>query len=124
AYAKLIQQVMQGFESGAAGTVWWAPAAIIALTSVNATAQYFKETTANQAVNRMETALRKTMFARLVATDLAKLQTEAPAGLASRFSSDIGLVGKAVSSVLGGITGIFSIIFTFFVMFSIDWELT
>lgn len=124
AYAKLIQQVMQGFESGAAGTVWWAPAAIITLTSVNATAQYFKETTANQAVNRMETALRKTMFARLVATDLAKLQTEAPAGLASRFSSDIGLVGKAVSSVLGGITGIFTIIFTFFVMFSIDWELT
>lgn len=124
AYAKLIQQVMHGFESGAAGTVWWAPAAIIALTSVNATAQYFKETTGNQAVNRMETELRKTMFARLVGTDLAKLQTEAPAGLASRFSSDIGLVGKAVSSVLGGITGIFTIVFTFFIMLSIDWELT
>ena len=64
------------------------------------------------------------MFARLVGTDLARLQTEAPAGLAARFSSDIGLVGGAVKAILGGVTGIFTIIFTFGVMLSIDWKLT
>ena len=61
----------------------------------------------------METELRKTMFARLVGTDLARLQTEAPAGLAARFSSDIGLIGGAVRSMLGGITGILTIVVTF-----------
>ena len=60
----------------------------------------------------METELRKTMFARLVGTDLARLQTEAPAGLAARFSSDIGLIGTAVRSILGGVTGILTIVVT------------
>ena len=53
--------------------------------------QYFKETTSVRVTTRMETELRKTMFAQLVGSDLARLQTEAPAGLAARFSSDIGL---------------------------------
>ena len=72
----------------------------------------------------METELRKTMFARLVGTDLARLQTEAPAGLAARFSSDIGMVGGAVRSMLGGVTGILTLVVTIAVMMTIDWPLT
>ena len=64
----------------------------------------------------METELRKTMFARLVGTDLARLQTEAPAGLAARFSADIGLIGGSVRAMLGGLTGILTIAATFVVM--------
>ncbi len=124
AYAKLIQLVMGAFESGDTSATWWAPLAVIALTSVGATAQYVKDTSTVRAITRMETELRKTMFARLVGTDLAKLQAEAPAGLAARFSSDIGVVGRAISSTLGGFTGILTIIFTFGVMVSIDWQLT
>ncbi len=124
AYAKLIQLVMSAFERGDTSAAWWAPLAVIALTSVGATAQYFKDTCAGRAIVRMETELRKTMFTRLVGTDLAHLQTEAPAGLASRFSSDIGIVGRSVGSMLGGLTGILTIVFTFGVMLSIDWSLT
>ena len=124
AYAKLIQVVMTAFEAKEQGAVWWAPAAVLALTAVNSTAQYLRETTATRAVTRVETELRKKMFARLVGTDLARLQTEAPAGLAARFSSDISLVGGAVKAIMGGVTGILTIVFTFFVMLSIDWQLT
>ena len=124
AYAKLIQLVMAAFESGDTSAAWWAPLAVIALTSAGATAQYVKDMTTAHAINRMETELRKAMFARLVGTDLAKLQSEAPAGLAARFSSDIGIVGRAIGSTLGGITGILTIVFTFGVMISIDWSLT
>ena len=73
--------------------LWWGPLGVIGLSCANALGQYFKEITGNRVTNRMETELRKTMFARLVGTDLARLQTEAPAGLAARFSSDIGLIG-------------------------------
>ena len=124
AYAKLIQVVMAAFEAKDQAAIWWAPAAVLALTAVNATAQYLRETTGTRAVTRVETELRKKMFARLVGTDLARLQAEAPAGLAARFSSDIGLVGGAVKAILGGVTGILTIIFTFGVMLSIDWRLT
>ena len=92
--------------------LWWGPLGVIGLSCANAIGQYFKETTGNRVTNRMETELRKTMFARLVGTDLARLQTEAPAGLAARFSSDIGLIGTAVRSMLGGVTGILTIVVT------------
>src|SRR5690606_22695608 len=43
AYAKLIQLVMAAFEGGDTSAAWWAPLAVIALTSIGATAQYFKD---------------------------------------------------------------------------------
>ena len=55
---------------------------------------------------------------------LDRLQAEAPAGLAARFSSDIGLIGGAVRAMLGGLTGILTIAVTFVVMLSMDWALT
>jgi subfamily B ATP-binding cassette protein MsbA len=123
-YAKLIQLVMTAFQAGSAEVIWWGPAGVILLSGASAIGQYFRETTGNRVITRMETELRKTMFARLVGTDLARLQTEAPAGLASRFSSDIGLIGTAVRAMLGGLTGIVTIIVTFGVLLSIDWALT
>ncbi len=123
-YSKLIQLVMAAFEAGQPGVIWWGPVGVICLSCANGIGQYFKETTGTHATTRMETELRKTMFARLVGSDLARLQTEAPAGLAARFSSDIGLVGGSVKALLGGITGILTIAVTFAVMLSIDWALT
>ena len=108
-YSKLIQLVMTAFERGDAGVIWWGPLGVIALSCANGVGQYFKETTSVRVTTRMETELRKTMFARLVGSDLARLQTEAPAGLAARFSSDIGLIGGAVRAMLGGVTGILTI---------------
>ncbi|MFT3973988.1 MAG: ABC transporter ATP-binding protein [Amaricoccus sp.] len=123
-YSKLIQLVMTAFQSDTSGVVWWGPAGVIALSAANGIGQYFRETTSTHVTTRMETELRKTMFERLVGTDLAKLQTEAPAGLAARFSSDITLIGTAVRSLLGGITGTLTIIATFVVLLTIDWQLT
>ncbi|HVL20869.1 MAG TPA: hypothetical protein VM422_07820, partial [Amaricoccus sp.] len=104
-YSKLIQLVMTAFQGDTSGVVWWGPAGVIVLSAANGFGQYFRETTSANVTTRMETELRKTMFEQLVGTDLAKLQTEAPAGLAARFSSDISLLGTAVRSLLGGLTG-------------------
>ncbi len=123
-YSKLIQLVMAAFQNHSESVLWWGPAGVIALSGANAVGQYYREVSSNQLTNRMETELRKTMFAKLVGTDLARLQTEAPAGLASRFSSDIVLIGTAVRSLLGGITGLLTIIVTFVVLLGIDWPLT
>ena len=123
-YSKLIQLVMTAFQNQSASVLWWGPLGVIGLSCANALGQYFKEVTGAHVTNRMETELRKTMFARLVGTDLARLQTEAPAGLAARFSSDIGLIGTAVRAFLGGITGILTIVVTVAVMLTIDWQLT
>lgn len=123
-YSKLIQQVIEAFQNRSPGVLWWGPLGVIVLSTANGLGQYFKETTGTGVTTRMETELRKTMFAQLVGSDLARLQAEAPAGLAARFSSDIGLIGTAVRSLLGGITGLLTIVVTFFVMLSMDWALT
>ncbi|MBB5223468.1 subfamily B ATP-binding cassette protein MsbA [Amaricoccus macauensis] len=123
-YSKLIQLVMTAFQGDTSGVAWWGPAGVIVLSAANGIGQYFRETTSTRVTTRMETELRKTMFERLVGTDLAKLQTEAPAGLAARFSSDITLIGTAVRALLGGLTGTLTIIATFIVLLTIDWQLT
>lgn len=123
-YSKLIQLVMTAFQTDTSGVVWWGPAGVIALSAANGVGQYFRETTSANVTTRMETELRKRMFESLVGTDLAKLQTEAPAGLAARFSSDITLIGTSVRSLLGGITGTLTIVATFIVLLTIDWQLT
>jgi subfamily B ATP-binding cassette protein MsbA len=124
AYAKLIQLVMAALDSKDLSVIWWGPAGVLVLTTLNALGQYYKETTGNRVITRMETELRKTMFARLVGTDLARLQSQVPAGLAARFSSDIGLIGGAVRAFLGAATGILTIVVTIGVLLTIDWRLT
>lgn len=123
-YSKLIQMVMAAFQAHSDTVLWWGPLGVICLSGANAIGQYYREVTSNQLTNRMETELRKTMFAKLVGSDLARLQSEAPAGLAARFSSDIALIGTAVRSLLGGVTGVLTIAVTFVVLLGIDWPLT
>lgn len=123
-YSKMIQLVMDAFQTRDFSVIWWGPAGVIALTVIRGGADYLREITSNRFVTRMEADLQAHMFRQLVGTDLAKLQTEAPAGLAARFSSDIALVGGAVRGILGGISGVLIMIVTFGVMLSIDWPLT
>ncbi len=124
AYSKVIQLVMQALEARDASVILWGPLAVLGLTSVNAVAGFYKETVSTRVISRMETQLRKRMYATLVGADLARLQSHAPAGLAARFSSDIGLIGSSVSALLSVATSFFTIVATIAVMLTIDWPLT
>ena len=124
AYSKVIQLVMSALERTDPAVIWWGPLTVLGLTSLSAVGQYYKETISNIVVTHMETDLRKRMFSRLVGADLARLQSEAPAGLAARFSSDISVVGGAVRGYVGGLTNILTIIVSIGVMLTIDWSLT
>ncbi len=124
AYAKLMQLVVAAFENAQYSVMYWGPLAVICLTLVSAITDYMRQTTVQRAVIRTETDLQKAMFARLVGTDLAQLRSEAPAGMAARFSSDIGLVSRSVKSIMGGITSVFTMIGAFAMMLTIDWPLT
>ena len=123
-YTKLIQEVMNAFEDGDFAVIWWGPLGVVVLTALKGVSDYFAETSSNRFVTRMEADLQKHMFRQLVGSDLARLQTEAPAGLAARFSSDITLISQAVRGGLGSIAGILIIVFSFAAMLTIDVPLT
>jgi subfamily B ATP-binding cassette protein MsbA len=124
AYAKLMQWVVGAFEAGDVSVMYWGPAGVLVLTLASGITDYLRQTTVQRAVIRTETDLQKEMFARLVGADLAQLRAEAPAGLAARFSSDIGLVSRSVKSIMAGMTAVLTIIAAFGAMLTIDWALT
>ena len=123
-YTKLIQEVMNAYADSDFSVIWWGPLGVVALTAIKGIADYYRETSSNRFVTRMEADLQTHMFRQLVGSDLARLQTEAPAGLAARFSSDIALIGGAVRGGLGGLSGILIMVFSFAAMLTIDWPLT
>jgi subfamily B ATP-binding cassette protein MsbA len=123
-YTKLIQEVMNAFEDSDFSVIWWGPVGVIVLTAIKGLADYYRETSSNRFVTRMEADLQKEMFRQLVGSDLARLATEAPAGLAARFSSDISLISGAVRGALGGLSGVLIMVFSFAAMMTIDWALT
>lgn len=124
AYAKIMQWIIAAFEAGQYSVMYWGPAVVLGTALVSAVTDYLRQTTIQRAVIRTETELQKEMFSQLVGTDLARLRSEAPAGLAARFSSDIGLVSRSVKSIMSSITAVLTIIGAFAMMLTIDWALT
>lgn len=123
-YAKIMEWVIAAYETGDFSVIWWGPTVVIAITLAKGGSEYVKSTRTNRIVTRTEADLQKHMFERLVGTDLAKLQTEAPAGLAARFSSDITLITGAAKAIMNGVSGVLVIVATFITMLTIDWPLT
>ena len=124
AYAKFIQFLIEAFEGEALGFLVWSPVLIIALTSLKAIAQYGHIVLTNRVLARMEADLQGEMFQSLIHADIARLQSEAPAALAARFSADILLIRSAVKEMLGGIAAVLIVIAAFAVMISIDAPMT
>lgn len=124
AYAKVIQQIIAGFETDPKGVVYWGPLAVVAVTLARGAGQYFHSVLVYDARLALETGLKKAMFAKLVHTDLAQLQTEAPAGLAARFSSDIAVAGASVEAMNTGAMAVLTVVAAFAVMLGIDWQMT
>lgn len=124
AYAKFIQFLIAAFEGSDLGFLIWSPLLIIALTSIKAIAQYGHIVLTNKVLARVEADMQGRMFSSLIEADLARLQQEAPAALAARFSADILLVRSALKEMLSGVAAVLIVVAAFAVMLSIDAAMT
>ena len=123
AYAGVIQQVVAAFTTDPQGVIWWGPALIVMVTFAKGTAFYAQTLVAYDLRMDVETGLKKAMFSRLVEADLARLQGEAPAGLASRFSTEIAVVGAALEAISSGLMSGLTVAAAFGIMCWIDWQI-
>jgi len=124
AYAKFIQYLIQAFEGDDLGFLAWSPVLIILLTCLKGAAQYGHIVLTNKVLAQVEADLQGKMFASLIHADMARLQAEAPASLAARFSADILLVRNALKEMLTGVAAILIVVAAFAVMLSIDTPMT
>lgn len=123
-YAKFVQVLFAAFDLEDWAFLGWAPAMVIGLTVLRGVAQFLQVVTANLVMSRVEADMQARLYARLLVADLAHLQIEKPAALATRFSADIGAIRAAVDALIAGLSNILIVVATLAMMLSINWSMT
>ncbi len=110
--------------SGISGFSYQIPLLVIIVTSIKAAAQYFQNVQVQQVVLLVIEELQARMFAHLVRTDVARLEREAPAQFAARFTTDATIIREALTRAVNGIADAVTVIGLVASMLYLDWLLS
>ncbi len=124
AYAKIIQLIITAYETSDTSVIYWGPISIVVIAVSKGLSMYFQQVASNTALFRFEAKLKKAMYSSLIHADLFRLQGEAPAALAARFSADSDLLRTSVQALMAAVSSVMIIIAAIAVMLSIDWQIT
>ena len=100
------------------------PALVVALTGVKALAQYIQNVQVQRTVLDVIRDLQGRMFAHLAAADLARVEREAPAQLAARFTTDATVIRDALTRAVNGVADAITVVGLVISMLYLDWELS
>ena len=100
------------------------PVLVVVITSVKALAQYFQNVAVQKVVLLVIRSLQERMFAHLSNGDLARLEREAPATLAARFTTDATIIREALTRAVNGIADALTVVGLVASMVWLDWKLS
>jgi subfamily B ATP-binding cassette protein MsbA len=123
-YPVLIRHAFAMFEARDPRILYQIPVLVIVVTSIKAASQYFQNTEVQRVVLLMIRDLQGRMFAHLASADLRRLEREAPAQLAARFTSDATVIRDALTRAVNGIADVVTVIGLVASMLYMDWELS
>ena len=123
-YPLVIDWAYRLFEARDGRVVWLVPAVAVAVVLVKAAAQYAQTLAMQGVVLRVILSLQGAMFDRLLAADLARLQAEPPARLASRFTNDMAVVRESLGRAVLGVVDALTVIALVAAMLWLDWVMT
>ena len=123
-YPVVIDHAFQMFASRDRRILYQIPALVVVVTSVKAAAQYFQNVQVQQVVLLVIRELQGRMFSHLVHTDLARIEREAPAQLAARFTTDASIIREALTRAVNGIADAVTVIGLVASMLYLDWVLS
>lgn len=123
-YPVVIDHAFQMFTSRDRRILYQLPALCIIVTSVKAASQYFQNVQVQQLVLLVIRELQGRMFAHLVATDLQRIEREAPAQLAARFTTDATIVRDAMTRAVNGLADVVTVVGLVASMLYLDWVLS
>jgi subfamily B ATP-binding cassette protein MsbA len=123
-YPVLIQRAIDMFQNRDARILYQVPALVLAVTAVKAHAQYFQSILVQQVVLLVIRDLQGRMFAHLMSADLARVEREAPATLAARFTTDAATIREALTRAVNGIGDSIKIVGLIASMLYLDWTLS
>jgi len=123
-YPVVIDNAFKMFSDRDRRILYQVPALVLAITSIKAAAQYFQNVQVQQIVLLVIRELQGRMFAHLARADLARLEREAPAQLAARFTTDATIVRDALTRAVNGIADAVTVIGLIGSMLYLDWLLS
>jgi ATP-binding cassette, subfamily B, bacterial MsbA len=123
-YPVVIDHAFQMFTQRDSRILYQLPVLVILVTTVKAAAQYFQNVQVQQMVLLIIRELQGRMFAHLVRTDLARMEREAPAQLAARFTTDAAVIREALTRAVNGVADAITVVGLVASMLYLDWVLS
>ena len=123
-YPVVIDHAFQMFTDRDRRILYQIPALVVAITSIKAAAQYFQNVQVQQIVLLVIRDLQGRMFSHLAHADLARLEREAPAQLAARFTTDAAIIRDALTRTVNGVADAVTVVGLVASMLYLDWLLS
>ena len=123
-YPVVIDHAFQMFTDRDRRILYQIPALVVPITTIKAAAQYFQNVQVQQIVLLVIRELQGRMFAHLARADLARLEREAPAQLAARFTTDAAIIREALTRAVNGVADAVTVVGLVASMLYLDWLLS
>jgi subfamily B ATP-binding cassette protein MsbA len=123
-YPVVIDHAFQMFTNRDRRILYQLPVLVLVVTTAKALAQYFQNVQVQQVVLRVIRSLQEDMFAHLTRADLARVEREAPAQLAARFTTDATVIREALTRAVNGVADVVTVIGLIASMLYMDWLLS
>jgi len=119
-YPAVISQALNLFDPR---ILYQVPVLVLVVTVLKSIAQYFQAITMQQTVLLAIRGLQGRMFAHLMRADLARVEREAPASLAARFTTDATMIREALVRAVNSLGDALKVIGLVGWMIYTDWVL-
>ncbi len=123
-YPLVISRALDMFTAHARRILYQVPALVVAITAGKAAAQYGQTTAVQQLVLLVIRGLQMRMFGHLVEADIARIEREAPAQLAARFTTDATVIREALIRAVNALADAVTVVGLVASMLWMDWELS
>ena len=123
-YPVVIDHAFEMFTDRDKRILYQIPVLVVLVTAVKAAAQYFQNVQVQQVVLLVIRELQGRMFAHLTRTDLTRVEREAPAQLAARFTTDAATIREALTRAVNGVADAVTVVGLIGSMLYLDWLLS
>ena len=123
-YPEVIKDAVGMFARRDRRILYQVPALVACITAVRAVSWYFQTVLMQKVVLLIIRELQERMFRHLTQADLARVEREAPAMLASRFTTDAATIREALTRAVNGLADAVTIVGLIGWMIYADWVLS
>jgi subfamily B ATP-binding cassette protein MsbA len=123
-YSLVISKAMGMLSNHDPRSIYQLPELVLLVVGLKSASQYGQSVMVQSLALRVINELQRRMFGNLVFSDLARVEREAPAKLATRFTTDAQTMRDAMNRIVQSVSDVVTVIGTIGTMIYFDWELS